>query len=302
MSSSDGSLKSIFYALAANASISIAKFVAAFMTGSGTMFAEGIHSAADCGNQLLLLWGMKKAKQPPTPDYPLGYGKEIYFWSFLVAIMLFSVGGMYSLYEGVHKLMHPPEAFQSAWVAVGVLVVSILLEGGSLLGCLKEIKKIRGDQSLLKWCKTTRKSELVVILGEDAAAEAGMILALIFILIAQFTGNPMYDAIGTVTIGVLLITIAIFIAIKVKGLLVGQSVNPDVREAILKDLKDNSQVEEVLNVITLQLGEDVMVAVKARMNASESSKMCSDINLVEKGLKAQFPQIKWVFFEPDVGA
>ena len=131
MSSSDGSLKSIFYALAANASISIAKFVAAFMTGSGTMFAEGIHSAADCGNQLLLLWGMKKAKQPPTPDYPLGYGKEIYFWSFLVAIMLFSVGGMYSLYEGVHKLMHPPEAFQSAWVAVGVLVVSILLEGGS---------------------------------------------------------------------------------------------------------------------------------------------------------------------------
>jgi divalent metal cation (Fe/Co/Zn/Cd) transporter len=141
------------------------------------MFAEGIHSASDCGNQLLLLWGLKKAKQAPSPDYPLGYGKGIYFWSFLVAIIIFSIGGLYSLYEGVHKLMPPPESFKDAWVAVIVLIVGILLEGGSLLGCLKEIKRLRGDTPLLQWCRETRKSEFIVILGEDIAAEAGMTIA-----------------------------------------------------------------------------------------------------------------------------
>ncbi|WDE96356.1 cation diffusion facilitator family transporter [Lentisphaera profundi] len=293
--SAGGSLKSIFYALAANAGIAIAKFIAAFMTGSGTMFAEGIHSASDCGNQLLLLWGMKKAKQPPSPDYPLGYGKEIYFWSFLVAIIIFSIGGMYSLYEGIHKLQHPPESFQDAWVAVIVLIFGIILEGGSLLGCLKQIKHLRGETPLLQWCRETRKSELIVILGEDLAAELGMMIALVFILLAQFTGNPMYDAIGS-----LLIIIAIFIAIKVKGLLVGQSVNPKIRAELVAALNSKESVKEILNVITLQLGEDVMIAVKARMDDANAVEVCKDINQIEAEIKTAFPQVKWIFFEPDI--
>lgn len=293
------SVKSILFALVANAGIAIAKGIAAVMTGSGAMVAEAVHSSADCGNQLLLLWGIKSAKKPPSPDAPLGYGKEIYFWSFIVSLMLFSLGGAYSLYEGIHKL-HSPGELKSPWIAVGVLAFSILLEGGALNGCLKAIKKLRGDSSLWQWCKDTRRSELVVVLGEDVAAICGLICAMGAILLSIFTGNPVYDAYGTIIIGFLLLFVAIMIAVKIKGLLVGKGVDPKTREQIQQFLKNDEAIGEVYNFLTLQLGDDIMLAVKAKLNSNgQAADLISQINACEARIKGEFPQVMWLFFEPD---
>src|SRR5690606_36249392 len=199
MAGSD-STKAIFYALGANFSICVAKAAAAFVTGSGAMLAEAVHAAADCGNQGLLLLGMKRADLPPTPDHPLGYGKTTYFWSFLVAVMLFSVGGMFSLYEGVPKLQ-APEPLPQWWWAAGVLVFGIVAEGISMRACLQEVDKSRGERTLWQWFRQSRQSELVVIFGEDLAALLGLCFALVAVMMTVVTGNPMWDALGTIAIG-----------------------------------------------------------------------------------------------------
>lgn len=294
--------KAILYALAANFGIAITKSVAAFITGSGAMLAEAIHSYSDCANQGLLLWGMKQSRQAPTPDFPLGFGKAIYFWSFVVAILLFSVGGMFSLYEGWHKL-HAPEALNKPWIAVAVLVVAIGLELVSCWGALTEIRKVQNGRSLWQWFRESRQAELVVILGEDLAALFGLVLALIFVLLTMVTGNPVWDAVGTLCIGALLIVVAIGVGIEVKSLLMGQSAEPPMREGIERYVAGHPAVGQVLNIITLHFGDDVMVAVKARMKESASVEALSmDINALEQGLKAQFPAVKWIFFEPDMAA
>src|SRR5437868_12223776 len=203
MSAAADSMRSIFFALGANLAIAIAKTAGAVFTGSSSMLAEAIHSYADCGNQGLLIWGLKEAKGSPTPDHPLGTGRAIYFWSFIVALMLFSMGGLFSIYEGVHKL-HDTEPVQYAWVAVAILSFSVAAEGGSLWGCLREIKKDRGTRTLWQWFRSSRQSELLVVLGEDFAALAGLVLALFFILTSMITGNPMWDAIGSIAIGAVL--------------------------------------------------------------------------------------------------
>ncbi len=295
------SQKSIFYALAANGSIAVAKGVAAWITGSGAMLAEAIHSVADCSNQFLLLLGLKRAKRPPSPDYPLGYGKEIYFWSFLVAILLFAMGGLFSVYEGWHKL-HDPEPLKSPWIAIGVLVFAVLAEGLSLLGCIREINKIRpADQGLWRWFRDTRESDLMVVFGEDIAALLGLIFALLALLAAIFTGNPMYDALGSIAIGVLLIVIAVLIGVEVKALLVGQGVEAHVKEKMVQWLNSRVEVDKVFNVLTLRMGNDVLVAVKAAMVERDGSaaELVAQINTVETGFKAQFPNVQWLFFEPD---
>src|SRR5690349_12458242 len=215
MAGSGDSTRAIFFALGANFAIAVAKGVAAFFTGSSAMLAETVHSLADCGNQLLLLLGMRQAKAPPSPDYPLGYGKAIYFWSFLVAVMLFSVGGMFSLYEGIHKLSEP-EPLKTWWLPVAVLVFSIIAESVSMRACMVEVNKARAGRSLRLWFRESRQAELLVIFGEDLAALIGLILALMAIVLAVVTGNPMWDAIGTLMIGVLLIVVAVFVAIEVK--------------------------------------------------------------------------------------
>src|SRR6476619_7634613 len=197
MAGSGDSTRAVLFALGANFAIAVAKGVAAFFTGSGAMFAETVHSLADCGNQLLLLLGMRQAKKPPSPDYPLGYGKAIYFWSFLVAVMLFTIGGMFSLYEGVHKLREP-EPLQQWWWAVGVLVFGIVAEGTSMRAALQEVDKVRGDRSLWRWFRDSRQSELVVIFGEDLAALIGLVLALLAVVATVVTGNPLWDAVGTI--------------------------------------------------------------------------------------------------------
>ena len=300
MSAQADSLKSIFYALGANLAIAIAKSTGAVFTGSASMLAEAIHSFADCGNQALLIWGLKEAKRSASADHPLGYGRAIYFWSFIVALMLFSMGGLFSIYEGVHKL-HETEPVKYAWVAVGILSFSIVAESVSLWGALREINKERGEQSLWRWFRTSRQSELLVIFGEDLAALGGLVLALGFIGLAMATGNPMWDAIGSISIGVLLILVAVLVGIEVKALLVGQSAEPQVLAAMRAHLEAQPQVAQVYNLITQQLGSDVMVAVKARMHPAASDvALIEEINAVERGFHAAFPQARWVFFEPDL--
>jgi cation diffusion facilitator family transporter len=300
MSGQANSTKAIFLALGANFAIFVAKLFAAVITGSGAMLAEAIHSLADCGNQGLLLLGMRQAKRPPSLEYPLGWGRALYFWSFLVAILLFSVGGMFSIYEGVHKLSHP-EPLRWPWLALGVLLFGIVAESISMRGCMVEVNKARGDRGLWQWFRETRSSELLVIFGEDLAALLGLVLAALAIGATMLTGNLMYDALGTVAIGVLLVVVAVLVAIEVKALLIGQGVEPQRRAELMTYLKSRAEVAEVLNLLTVQMGPDVMLAVKARMSPTSSSlKMIEAINRVERELKVQFPEVRWSFFEPDI--
>ncbi len=299
MSHQDASSKSILFALLANFGIAITKTVAAVITGSGAMLAESIHSFADCGNQGLLFLGLSKAKRKPDTVHPLGYGKEIYFWSFIVALILFSMGGMFSIYEGIHKLSSH-EGLTSPLIAVVVLSVSMVLEAASLYGCVTQINKLRHNESLWTWVKNTRKSELVVVLGEDIAALLGLSFALIAVLLSIITGNPVYDAIGSIGIGVLLVFISIFLATKVKSLLIGQSTDDETRLEIIRILEARPEIEKVLNLITLQMGAQIMVAVKARMKAVDSAdQLIRNINSCEAELKKHNPSVNWVFFEPD---
>jgi cation diffusion facilitator family transporter len=294
------SLKTIFYALGANFAIFVAKLGAAVVTGSGAMAAEAVHSLADCGNQGLLLIGIRSAKAPPTPDHPLGQGKAIYFWSFLVALMLFSVGGAFSIYEGVHKLGHP-ELLRRPWIAISVLVFGIVAESFSMWGCLREVNKARGGRGLWRWFRVSRQSELIVVFGEDLAALLGLVFALVAVVCTMLTGDPIFDAIGTLAIGALLIVVAVFIAIEVKALLIGQSVDPELREEIQTFVEQRAEIARVFKLITLQLGPDVMVSIKAEMRSGMSvSELIDAINAVERDLKARFPDIRWSFFEPDV--
>lgn len=300
MAEQANSLSSIFFALGANLAIFFAKLAAALMTGSGAMLAESVHSLADCGNQLLLLIGLKQARKPPTPDYPLGFGKSIYFWSFIVALIMFSMGGIFSIYEGVHKL-HNPEPLSTPWLAVGVLLFSITAESVSLWGCLREINKVRGKRGLARWFRESRQSELIVVFGEDLAALFGLVFALFAIVATVVTGDPQWDALGSIGIGVLLVLIALFIGIEVKNLLIGQSAAPHTQKAIEEFLLSQDEISQLINVITLQLGQDVMVAVKAEMREFATQKeLIEAINGCEQRMKTRFPQVRWSFFEPDL--
>lgn len=300
MSHQNASVKSILFALTANLGIAITKTVAAVITGSGAMLAESIHSFADCGNQGLLFVGLRATKKKPDMEHPLGYGKEIFFWSFIVALILFSMGGLFSIYEGIHKLS-AHEGLNSPLIAIIVLLVSMLLEGASLYGCLTQVKTLKKDQSLWKWIKSSRQSELIVVLGEDIAALFGLSFALLAIILSMVTGNPVFDAMGSIGIGVLLVFVSFFIAIKVKSLLIGQSADDETRISIQTFLENRPEINQVINLITLQLGPQIMVAVKVKMNKSDSvSQLISNINKCELELKKEFAAVQWVFFEPDV--
>lgn len=300
MANHANSTKAIFFALGANTAIAVAKYTAAFITNSGSMLAEAVHSTADCGNQLLLLLGMHQAKKPPSPDYPLGFGKETYFWSFIVALMLFSVGGMFSVYEGWHKLTHP-EAVGYPLIALSVLAFGIVAESFSMWGCLREVNKTRGNKTLWQWFHSSRHAELVVIFGEDLAALLGLMFAFIAVSLTWATGNPIYDAIGSIFIGVLLLVIAIMLGIEVKAMLIGQSVEAEIKQDMLRCIERQPGIEHIYNLLTLQMGKDVMVAVKVRMQRTESDlALIEAINKAESAFRQQFPQVAFLFFEPDI--
>ena len=292
------STRTIFYALGANLAIAAAKTGAAIFTGSSAMLAEAIHSYADAGNQVLLLWGMKQAKRPPSADYPLGWGKAVFFWSFIVAIVLFSLGGMFSLYEGWHKLRHP-EPLSYPWVAVGILVFGLVAEAISMRACLQEVNKVRGQRTVWRWFRESRQSELVVILGEDFAALLGLALALIAVLMTILTGNPMWDGLGSMWIGVVLIAVAIGIGREIMALLIGQSAEPQTEARLREFLLKQDGIDEIYRLITLQLGTSLMVSVKARLRGSSAKDLVASINRAEVATRAEFPEIQWLFFEPD---
>jgi cation diffusion facilitator family transporter len=293
------STRTILYALGANFAIAVAKTGAAVTTGSSAMLAEAIHSYADAGNQVLLLWGMKQAKRPPSPDYPLGWGKAVFFWSFIVAIVLFSLGGLFSLYEGWHKFRHPEE-LTYPWVAVGILVFGLVAESISMRACLQEVNKVRGKRTVWRWFRESRQSELVVILGEDFAALLGLALALIAVLLTMLTGNPMWDGLGSMWIGVILIVVAVGISREIMALLIGQSADPETQQRMQEFLARQPGVEKIYGIITMQLGTTLMVAVKAKMRGANGRELVAAINDAEGALRAEFPEIQWLFFEPDI--
>lgn len=291
--------KAILYALAANGGIALCKGAAALYTGSGSMIAESIHSFADCGNQILLLLGLKKSRSEGDKEYPLGTGKAIYFWSFLVAILLFSLGGLFSIYEGIHKLQANEELHQP-WIALIVLGVSIILEAFSLFGALREIKLIRGNQTLMEWLKNSRNAELIVVLGEDTAAILGLVVAFVFVTLSVLLKNPLYDAVGSLSIGVILLIISIFIAGRVKTLMIGRSAEPAVEDVIRKKIAAHKGVKQIFNLITIQLGHDIMLAAKIQMDdKSQLSDAVKGINALEAELKKEIPSLRWCFIEPD---
>ncbi len=302
MSGHDSSTKAIMYAFLANFGIAIAKGIAAWITLSGSMLAETVHSFADCINQLLLFLGLKRSQRPPDANHPLGYGKSIYFWSFIVAFLLFSVGGLFSIYEGAHKLTHPdPEGLKDAWIALTVLLVSIGLEGFSLLGALREVKKLRGDRPIKEWIKRTRRAELIVVLGEDTAALLGLTVAFVFVLLAQQTGNLVYDAVGSISIGGILIIISLFLIVRVKSLLIGHSADPDLEAMIHKEITVDKHIEKVFNIITLQFGPQVMLAAKIKIKGDVNiDEACRIINQLERRIRKEFSEIRWIFMEPDI--
>lgn len=298
--SHESTAKAILYAFLANAGIALAKTWAAWVTGSGSMLAEAIHSYADTCNQILLYLGLKQSTRPADKKHPLGYGKLSYFWSFIVAMLLFSLGGLFSLYEGLHKLQHP-EPLSQIWIALVVLGFAIILEGFSLLGCLREIRHIRGERPFREWLRHTRNSALVVVLGEDLAALLGLVLASGFLSIAAITGDPLYDAIGSMCIGVVLLVISVFLALRVRSLLVGMAADPLIQEAIAAIIDEDPDIEYVFNTITIQLGPDTMLAAKIKLRSGISIEVAIDtINKLEKRLKEQVPGLKWSFMEPDI--
>jgi cation diffusion facilitator family transporter len=298
MSSQSETTRSILYSLGANVAVALAKFGGALYTGSGALLAEAFHSIADSGNEALLLWGRKQAKRPPSAVHPLGHGRATYFWSFVVALLLFSFGGVASIYDGYRKLvLHAP--LQLPWLAVGIILFAATAEAISLYVALKQINKLRGARNLWRWFRETRRSELIVVFSENAAALTGLAIALAAVLFTLFTGNPIYDAAGSIAVGVLLVAVSLAIAAEIKSLLIGESAAPTVRLAIKAFLSSRPEIEEVSSLITLQQGEDVLVAVKARMRTVATSREIVDaVDACQSGLRAAFPQVRWIFITP----
>lgn len=291
--------RAILWAFGANLGIALAKSGAFFVTGSSSMLAESIHSFADTGNQLLLLLGMNRAKQAPDAEHPLGYGKATYFWSFIVALLLFSVGGLFSIYEGVHKL-HEEGPIENAWIALSVLGFSIVLESLSMRGCLQEINKLRGRKPLWRWLRESRSAELAVVFGEDLAALLGLTLAFAFVGLALLTGDRVYDAYGSLAIGVLLVVVAVLVAERISKLLIGRSADPGLTEALRAEIARDPAVAQLLRLITLQIGPDVMLAVKPRARDGTSlPDAITQVNALELRLKLEHPSLRWSFIELD---
>ncbi len=299
MAHQDASLRAILFALLANVGIAIAKTWAALFTGSGSMLAEAIHSYADSGNQVLLFIGLRQSKRPADAEHPLGYGKLSYFWSFIVALLLFSLGGLFSIYEGLHKLREP-EPLNQVWVGLLVLGVAIVLEAGSLSAALREVNRLRGSRSLRLWLRHTRSAELVVVLGEDVAALVGLVLAFAFVGLTIITGDTVFDACGSIVIGVMLVAVSLFIARRIRSLLVGRSAEPELQALINRIIASDPAIDRLLNTITIQMGPQVMLAAKIAMQPGlriEEAVRC--INDLERRLKAEAPEIGWCFLEPD---
>jgi len=267
------------------------------------MLAEAIHTSADCSNQILLLLGVKRARQQPDLAHPLGYGRELYFWSFMVAMLLFTGGGVFSVYEGIHKILRP-EPVDHVLVGLAVLLFSLVLEGGSTISNVKEINKRRGSTRFFKYLQATKDSDLIVVLGENAAASLGLVLAMGSIGLAAVTGQGLWDGVGSLLVGLVLLAVAIFLAVEVKSLLVGEGADPVIDQAVRAVAAEHREIDSVLRVLAVQQGPgEIMLAMKVRMRAGLSGEQLVDaINAFERTLKARIGEIRWCFVEPDYEA
>lgn len=299
--SSEGSGKAIIAALTANLGIAVTKFVAFLLSGSSSMLAESVHSLADSGNQVLLLVGRKRAQQKPTPEHPFGFGRERYVYAFMVAIVLFSVGGVFSMYEGVHKIQHP-EPIEVPWLPIVVLLVSIALEGYSLRTALHESAPDRRGGSILAFIRRSKSPELPVVLLEDIAALTGLVLALVGVSVAIATGNSAFDGIGSVCIGVLLVVVALVLGVEVKSLLVGEGATAADTATIRGAVLAGDDVESIIHMKTLYLGpEELMVALKVAVPATETAAdVAAAIDAVEIRVRDAVPQARVIYIEPDI--
>lgn len=300
MSAGGGSTKVVVIALFANLGIAVAKFFGAFVSKSAALLAEAIHSLVDCLNQVLLLVGSKKSKRPPSQLHPLGYGREAFFWSFIVAILLFSLGGLFAIYEGVHKLgEHEP--ISSPFLALGILIFGIILEAFSFAACLREVRAQNKYGSLWVWFRKTTAIELLVIFTEDAAAMLGLLIAATTLIISWLTGDPNWDAIGSILVGSVLVLVAVLLAVEIKSLLIGEAPATDFRNYVEESMKALIPGGRVFNLIALQIGSDeVMLSCKISAGTlREASKLLEAINELEGKIKGKFPEIKWLFIEPD---
>lgn len=298
--SAGGSTKVIVLALGANLGIAISKFAGSFITGSAALLAEAIHSLVDSTNQVLLLIGDKAAARPATERHPLGYGREAFFWSFIVAILLFSLGGLFAIYEGSHKL-HEPEAMSSPLIALSILGVGIVLEAVSLNACLKEVRAQNRFGSLWAWFRKTTSAPLLVVFTEDLAAMAGLVVAALSVLLSWTTGNPAWDAYGSIAVGTILVLVAILLALEIKSLIIGEAPAEDLRPAVEAILSERIPGARVLNLLAVQIGSsEIMLSYKVTPGSIASSQeLIQALNDVEVGVKKRFPEVKWQFIEPD---
>ncbi|MFB9411156.1 cation diffusion facilitator family transporter [Dactylosporangium matsuzakiense] len=300
--STEGGTKAILAALAANLGIAVTKFIAFFLTGSSSMLAEAIHSVADSGNQGLLLLGGKQASKQATARHPFGYGRERYIYAFIVAVVLFFVGGVFALYEAWHKISHPEPIESWQWVPVAVLVAAIAMEGFSFRTAIAETRKIKGKATWVQFIRRAKEPELPVILLEDFAALVGLVLALFGVGLTLITGNGIWDGIGTAAIGVLLLLVAAVLAVEMKSLLVGEAATPEQVDAIEAAITDGPEVERVIHMRTVHLGPDeLLVAAKIAVRHNETAdEIARGIDAAEERIRAAVPIARVIYLEPDI--
>lgn len=297
----EGSTKAVVTALCANLGIAAAKFVAWIITSSSSMLAEAVHSVADSSNQGLLLLGGKRSRRAATPEHPFGYGRERYVYAFIVSIVLFSLGGLFALYEGYHKLSEPGELV-SPLIAVGVLLVAIVFESYALWTAVQESNRTRGDASWIEFVRHAKAPELPVILLEDVGALTGLMFALLGVGLSALTGDPLWDGLGTLSIGALLVAIAIILAIETKSLLLGEAASPGDFKRIKEALLAEPLVDRIVHLRTMHLGPDeLLVAAKIAVTGNDSASDVADgINGAERRIRATVPIARVIYLVPDV--
>jgi cation diffusion facilitator family transporter len=299
--STEGSKRAIVAAMIANLGIAIAKFAGFVFTMSSSLLAESIHSLADTGNQVLLLLGGKRSAMPPTRLHQFGFGRERYFWSFVVSIILFSLGSMFALYEGVEKVLHPHPLESPSW-AIGILAFSIVLEANSFRTAIREAKKVKGKSSWNAFIRRSKSPELPVVILEDSGALLGLTFAMAAVVTAAITGDGVWDGVGSITIGLLLGVIAIVLAIEMKSLLIGESASPEDEAQIAELISSSESVTRVIALRTQHIGpDDILVAAKVEFDGSLTiASLATVIDRIEGRVRAAVPAATRIFIEPDV--
>ncbi|MEY9214882.1 cation diffusion facilitator family transporter [Thermobifida halotolerans] len=300
--STEGSRRAIFAALAANLGIAVTKFVAYLLTNSSAMLAESIHSVADSGNQALLLVGGRRARRTATPEHPFGYGRARYVYAFLVAIVLFSLGGLFALYEAWHKISDPHPITAWHWVPVVVLVAAIVMETGSLRTAVKESDAVRGGASWAQFVRRSKSPELPVVLLEDVGALLGLVFALVGVGLTLLTGDGVWDGLGTAAIGFLLVAIAVVLAVEMNSLLIGESATPEHVRSIEEALLDSDDIPALIHMRTLHLGPDeLLVAAKIAVDVrNDAREIVRAVNGAEARIRAAVPIARMIYLEPDL--